>query len=254
MTAFAQGEDPLHYIHPGADEYRQRLHQIEHRRRECTAVLDLFTSSNQNGENRWHLLSKHHGHQRKDLVENPFPIVKANIIPESVAFVGHSFGAATAIYFSQVDKRIKGIAALDPWMFPFPDDLKEKVIKRPVPTLVICMDGFLWENNDRQIEDLLRKNHELSSKDLSLRLTMLHTRHMDQSDLPVIGKNFVVQYIMGVNVGRLDSAEVLEENCRLLVAYLDRLLHKKTFSQTNAEFDVIWGTSCTPKLRVDLRL
>jgi pimeloyl-ACP methyl ester carboxylesterase len=52
---------------------------------------------------------------------------ECEIDPACITVVGHSFGGSSALRMAQLDKRIKGIVAIDPWLFP----MNKEVLTKP---------------------------------------------------------------------------------------------------------------------------
>ena len=72
---------------------------------------------------------------------------------------GHSFGACTVMTTCSQDSRFKACIALDPWMFPLPDN--DEWVDRPFPLLVINSYTFQWAENLHSIRTLVHRIEHL---------------------------------------------------------------------------------------------
>eukprot|EP01091_Cochliopodium_minus_P000374 TRINITY_DN10357_c0_g1_i2.p1 TRINITY_DN10357_c0_g1~~TRINITY_DN10357_c0_g1_i2.p1 ORF type:complete len:500 (-),score=116.75 TRINITY_DN10357_c0_g1_i2:42-1541(-) len=100
---------------------------------------------------------------------------------DQVGIVGHSYGAATAIYSSyKFPEKFKACVALDIWCFP----LKEEVLSDEIQShkLFVSSDLWQWEKN----KNLLLKLHSQTKSRSSFNLTLKATDHQNFSDLSII--------------------------------------------------------------------
>ena len=164
-----------------------------------------------------------------DLISNPWNFQK--IFPEikeeySLDFdidhlhiMGHSFGAATALYTACNDERITGkCIMLDPWFYPVPNDLEFTELANPF--LCIKSENFndfmpKWRN-DSIMYDIFLNNKEII-KDCSV-CVIKNTGHHTATDFSVLTprENVLMGLIRDIN--SLDEHYLSHRN--LIVEYL----------------------------------
>jgi len=184
-------------------EHSFRHDQLEWRKREVMETLNLFTKSEKNTE----IIMGD-----KELLEQ----LRNSIDMERIAIIGHSFGAATGILTSHHDQRLKAVIALDPWLYALP---KEVEIKTPV--LIISSETFNWPGNNDLVAQLS------DSCQLSKKVVISGSAHMDQSDIPLIIPSFLMgrfrrgaDSVSGKEIQMKSPLEVMEINLNLVVSFL----------------------------------
>jgi len=103
--------------------------------------------------------------------------------------MGHSFGAATALYSGCNDKRITGhVILLDPWFFPLPDDLNLNNLQKPF--LCIKAESFdttfpHWRN-DELMKAIYSGPRHTEILEKSFVCVLKNAGHLSGTDLPFI--------------------------------------------------------------------
>lgn len=128
---------------------------------------------------------------------------------ENVVAMGHSMGAATALFYASKHP-VSTVIGLDPWMYPLPAD---HVLPPGPKVLVISMASFLWPQNGDRIR-------QLSDSHPGERqwVTVARSDHIDQSDIPI-----VLPALLRMRMrtrGNLEPVEVLELTRKLCVDFL----------------------------------
>lgn len=110
----------------------------------------------------------------------------------SLVMMGHSFGAATSILYSQKDVRVQSIIALDPWMIPFINFptvdyvplSSDTIIHRSLPFMVVTMEQFHWPENIFILNNYYR---DLSGDfpANSAAISIIQASHQQCSDIPL---------------------------------------------------------------------
>ncbi|KJE90832.1 hypothetical protein CAOG_02074 [Capsaspora owczarzaki ATCC 30864] len=81
---------------------------------------------------------------------------KGKLDPSRVLLIGHSFGAATAIYAAmQGDRRVRAVVAYDAWMFP----IGPNVARHPIPNFppILSIDTELFDESRKLMHVLLEQ-------------------------------------------------------------------------------------------------
>lgn len=97
---------------------------------------------------------------------------------------GHSFGAATGISVSGIDKRFKCCVAEDVWWTPVEDADYNRAAGN-LPVLLLNTEKFDWKSLQDSRKRFLAARARSGSAVTEL-LTMKGTSHMDQSDFPLL--------------------------------------------------------------------
>lgn len=120
-----------------------------------------------------------------------------------VAVSGHSFGGATAVVASGIDKRIKCCAAMDVWWEPI-DKMEFEKLAGKVPVLLLNTENFDWKalRDARTMFVRARRDATQDGRALVTELkTIKGTSHQDQSDFTMLFPKIMKK--MGV-AGKLD--------------------------------------------------
>jgi hypothetical protein len=236
-----QDETVLQYRHPPKNDdaaHEFRTLQLQHRRQEVSATIDLLlTDDSQNmTANIWKAKSARRSTSRDDFVEDPLSLLKGRIQKVPIGICGHSFGAATSFLASQQDDRIGSVLALDPWMFPIPSDFIT-TMTRGLPVLVINSETFHWPTNLESIATLLARNKELHGFP-SMQVTVIGTGHMDQSDFSAAMPAWLFGRFRGG--GTAEPQQALATNTRLVTAFIDGVFQRNS-ECVDPYRTLIWG-------------
>eukprot|EP00052_Salpingoeca_macrocollata_P017569 m.143347 g.143347 ORF g.143347 m.143347 type:complete len:465 (-) comp20431_c2_seq4:304-1698(-) len=130
------------------------------------------------------------------------PYVRDGVcVANSVAAVGHSFGAATVLSAAHKDSRITACALLDLWGFPLSEEVKERAVIGQ-PCLFLNSENFSnWTSNqDVCLAICDRAIHKNTRLD-----TIMGTTHQLASDFPFLMSKFV-----GKKAGLLGEADAVQ--------------------------------------------
>jgi platelet-activating factor acetylhydrolase len=95
---------------------------------------------------RWRALDLAHALEKTvELSFDERSPLRGKIDLSRVACVGHSFGGAAAVMLAQMDPRITGVVALDPWMWPL--GRETAMAGCPCPLLVLEAPEFMWNRD-----------------------------------------------------------------------------------------------------------
>ena len=238
MSVMPRDETVLQYQHPPEDDhaaYAFRAEQLAHRRQEVSATLDLFLGDKEAAavENLWRQTSGREYTGRQDLLkspdDDPLPVLRRawDQSGQLVGIMGHSFGAATSFLASQQDPRIGSVLALDPWMFPLPEDFATSAHqKRALSMLSINSSLFHWPANLQALRAVLERNAHLGSS--SVQLSIASTRHMDHSDFPSLIPAWLASRFRSLPLA--DPRDTLRLNTQLSLAFHQHALQPRAGS------------------------
>ena len=95
---------------------------------------------------RWRALDLAHALEKTvELSFDERSPLRGKIDLSRVACVGHSFGGAAAVMLAQMDPRITGVVALDPWMWPL--GRETAMAGCPCPLLILEAPEFMWNRD-----------------------------------------------------------------------------------------------------------
>ena len=95
---------------------------------------------------RWRALDLAHALEKTvELSFDERSPLRGKIDLSRVACIGHSFGGAAAVMLAQMDPRITGVVALDPWMWPL--GRETAMAGCPCPLLVLEAPEFMWNRD-----------------------------------------------------------------------------------------------------------
>jgi len=118
--------------------------------------------------------------------------LSGNINLEKMAIGGHSFGGATAIQSTKVDKRIQACFVFDGWINPVPDQTIKSGLRKPF----FAMGRPSWRDSDYPDNyDLLNKLVSNSSEP-NYNILIKNTLHLDYTDIPLYSP--IIKYVMDV--------------------------------------------------------
>lgn len=191
------------FIKLGENHYRERNEQIKTRAQECGKVVDFLIDLNKgivpynviNDVPTEHKIS----FQLEDLVE------KLDV--DSITMMGHSFGAATALYTVSKRREFKQCILLDPWMFPIKNERLEETIRQPL--LFVNTQTFHIKQNVNAMAKFL------NSDDRKM-YTIKHTTHENQTDTVLL-----LGYWLNWFMKKLDPIVALKINNALVAEFLN---------------------------------
>ncbi|KAH7296961.1 hypothetical protein KP509_26G046500 [Ceratopteris richardii] len=138
-----------------------------------------------------------------------------------IAVSGHSFGGATSIVASGVDKRIKCCLAMDVWWEPV-DKMEIEKLAGKVPVLLLNTENFDWKAL-RDARTMFMKARRDATQDgrplVTVLKTIKGTSHQDQSDFTMLFPKIMKR--MGV-AGTLDPFVSKDINSRACLDFLHR--------------------------------
>ena len=108
-------------------------------------------------------------------------IFQSKIDMDNIGIIGHSYGGATAINASAIDRRLKACIALDGWINPIPNTILQSGV--PVPFYYLGRPS--WVNSDYQNNYDLLFSLLQNGVDEQLFSIVKDTEHLDFTDTPL---------------------------------------------------------------------
>ncbi|KAI5084595.1 hypothetical protein GOP47_0000764 [Adiantum capillus-veneris] len=140
-----------------------------------------------------------------------------------IAISGHSFGGATSIVASGIDKRIKCCLAMDVWWEPI-DKMEFEKLAGKVPVLLLNTENFDWTAL-RDARGIFMKARRDATQDgrplVTVLKTIKGTSHQDQSDFTMLFPKIMKK--LGV-AGKLDPFLTKSINSRACLDFLHKHL------------------------------
>ncbi|MCO5586450.1 hypothetical protein L7F22_040390 [Adiantum nelumboides] len=140
-----------------------------------------------------------------------------------IAVSGHSFGGATSIVASGIDKRIKCCLAMDVWWEPI-DKMEFEKLAGKVPVLLLNTENFDWKAL-RDARGIFMKARRDATQDgrplVTILKTIKGTSHQDQSDFTMLFPKIMKK--LGV-AGKLDPFLTKNINSRACLDFLHKHL------------------------------
>ncbi|XP_050311173.1 platelet-activating factor acetylhydrolase-like [Anthonomus grandis grandis] len=199
---------PIEFRHVkfGKDHYPRRNEQIKTKSHECVQVLDFFKNV-RGGRNVMDATPTHKNRKIDFKLEQ----LMGKLDLDSFGIMGHSFGAATALYTLANVAELRYAVLLDPWMFPIKNEsLREKLAGRPV--IFINTQTFHIAANVRAMAEFANKeNVEM--------YTIKHTTHENQTDSALLVGCWLNWFMR-----KLDPLLALKINNALVLKFLNRHL------------------------------
>ncbi|CAH2245784.1 Platelet-activating factor acetylhydrolase [Pelobates cultripes] len=195
---------------PGADEFPLRFEQVQTRADECLRALDLMLDINA-------------GKPVTNATQSNFDwlLLKDSLDVKSIAAVGHSFGAATAIKALGRDSRFRCGIALDAWMFPLREEIFSAINQ---PVLFVNSEKFQWVENV-----LLMKKMDSTRVERKM-ITIKGTVHQSFPDFTFLTGNLVGKIFK--LKGEIDPYIGMDIIINVTLAFLQRHLGlQKDFNQ-----------------------
>ncbi|XP_066250052.1 platelet-activating factor acetylhydrolase-like [Euwallacea similis] len=194
------------HIKFGKDHYPRRNEQLRTRSDECGKVIDFFINLNK-GFIPHNVMDDvpFHRNSPTDFSLNQL-VGKLDI--GNICIMGHSFGAATALYTLSRRPKLKCGILLDPWMFPVKGERLEEKINQPM--LFINTQTFHIAANVEAMSKLIKiPNREM--------YTIKHTTHENQTDSVLL-----VGYWLNWFMRKLNPLLALKINNSLILRFLSQ--------------------------------
>nr|XP_023023112.1 platelet-activating factor acetylhydrolase-like [Leptinotarsa decemlineata] len=202
----------------GQKHYQSRNSQIRVRASECSKIMDVLKNLNE-GSIPHNVLKSVHG---KKTVDFDLKELIGKIDTENFTLMGHSFGAATALYTSSLRDDVRQCILLDPWMFPIKDEKLEDRIKFPI--LFLNTQTFHIESNVKTMAKFL-------TNETVEMYTILGTTHENQTDSVL-----VVGYWLNWMMRKIDPHLALKINNALILTFLHRCMKTPADIQESEQF------------------
>tara|TARA_B100000427_G_scaffold329279_1_gene344891 strand:+ start:1566 stop:2684 length:1119 start_codon:yes stop_codon:yes gene_type:complete len=119
-------------------------------------------------------------------------VLNGKINIKKTAVGGHSYGGATAILSSKIDKRIKVCFVLDGWINPVP----VSVIKTGLDKPLLSMGRPEWKGSDYPDNYQYLNKLVANSKGPNYNIIIEKTLHLDYTDIPFYSP--IIKYVMDV--------------------------------------------------------
>jgi dienelactone hydrolase len=143
---------------------------------------------------------------RTGLVKTPWAKIDLN----RIGIFGHSYGGATSVMASHIDKRIDACISLDGWNVPIPQDVIDDGLN--VPLLYIGRPKWDTTLNYEKLDTLIARSSTVADK-----LILDGTKHFDYSDTPYfspMAKKFGIS-------GKLPAEEILSILNGQIISFFD---------------------------------
>ncbi|KAG5890183.1 hypothetical protein JTB14_014349 [Gonioctena quinquepunctata] len=192
----------------GEKHYQLRNEQIKMRSSECIKVIDVLKNLN-NGIVPDNVMDKS---EKRNSFHFELKDLIGKIDTENFTLMGHSFGAATALYASTTRKDVKQCILLDPWMFPIKDEHLEDKIK--FSTLFLNTQTFHIESNVKAMAKFMKNENTAKM------FTILRTTHENQTDSVLL-----VGYWLNWLMKKVDPHFALQLNNAFILSFLHECFH-----------------------------
>ncbi|VEN59171.1 unnamed protein product [Callosobruchus maculatus] len=213
----------IHFKHVplGKNHYTERNQQIKIKANECSKAIDFVLQLNK-GTAPANVLDEV---VTKYTIDFDLKDLTGKIDVDSLTIMGHSFGAATAIYTAALRSEIKQCIAMDPWMFPIKDENLHEKVKQPI--LFVNTYTFHLEANVKSMAKFLT----IDRKDEMY--TILNSTHETQTDTV-----FILGYWLNWFMRKIDPTIGLRINNYIILEFLNRhTLFPKNVEEQKAYLD-----------------
>ncbi|CAK9234888.1 unnamed protein product [Sphagnum troendelagicum] len=203
----AFGDKPV-----GDTPMAERAKQLRQRVGEIQKVIDVLESLDQGS-----LMQNFNSVTGRASLDTKFFQQRLDL--NHIAMHGHSFGGATAIATSGVDKRIKCCLAEDVWWEPL-EEVDYSRLAGKVPVLLLNTESFNWaalRNGRKKFMKGRAHAHNEASPLITALMTIKGTTHMDQCDFPLLFPN--IAKIAGMT-GALQATHSKDINSRACLDFL----------------------------------
>ena len=146
---------------------------------------------------------------RNGVVQSPWESMNL----DRIGIFGHSYGGATSVMVSYIDKRIDACISLDGWNVPIPQNVVDDGLN--VPLLYIGRPEWDTTLNYEKLDTLIARSSTVAEK-----LILDGTKHFDYSDTPYfspMAKKFGIS-------GKLPAEEILSILNGRIISFFDEYL------------------------------
>jgi len=143
---------------------------------------------------------------RNGVVQSPWEAMDL----DRIGIFGHSYGGATSVMVSYIDKRIDACISLDGWNVPIPQNVVDDGLN--VPLLYIGRPEWDTTLNYEKLDTLIARSSTVAEK-----LILDGTKHFDYSDTPYfspMAKKFGIS-------GKLPAEEILSILNGRIISFFD---------------------------------
>ena len=146
---------------------------------------------------------------RNGVVQSPWEAMNL----DRIGIFGHSYGGATSVMVSYIDKRIDACISLDGWNVPIPQNVVDDGLN--IPLLYIGRPEWDTTLNYEKLDTLIARSSTVAEK-----LILDGTKHFDYSDTPYfspMAKKFGIS-------GKLPAEEILSILNGQIISFFDEYL------------------------------
>lgn len=162
------------------------------------------------------------GERHKDILNH----FLNSIDRQRVYAAGHSFGACTAMAACSQESRFQACIALDPWMFPLPDN--DQWVERPFPLIIINSYTFQWAENLHSLRSLIHRIEYLrqdSGNTPVAQFTLMGSTHQEFGDFPCLISPRLIRRFRG-HAGEIDPEMAIHVSVATSLRFIHQLDHK----------------------------
>ena len=144
---------------------------------------------------------------RSDMGQSPWKAMDL----DRIGIFGHSYGGATSVMVSHIDKRIDACISLDGWNVPIPQNVIDDGLN--IPLLYIGRPEWDTSLNYEKLDTLIARSSQSADK-----LILDGTKHFDYSDTPyfsTMAKKFGIS-------GKLPAEEILSTLNEEIITFFDK--------------------------------
>ncbi|CAH1983999.1 unnamed protein product [Acanthoscelides obtectus] len=197
----------IHFKHVplGKHHHSERNQQIKIKAKECSKAIDFVLELNK-GTAPSNVINEV---PTKYKINFDLKDLMGKIDIDSLTIMGHSFGAATAIYTCSLRSEIKQCIAMDPWMFPIKDEQLHEKLKQPI--LFVNTYTFHLEANVKSMAKFLTADRKDEM------YTILNSTHETQTDTV-----FILGYWLNWFMRKIDPIIGLRINDYIIMEFMHR--------------------------------
>ncbi|KAL1494972.1 hypothetical protein ABEB36_010471 [Hypothenemus hampei] len=204
------------HVNFGKNHYTKRNEQLKDRATECKEVMKFLKDLNE-GIVPNNVMDETPLHKTSPINFKLNQLV-GMLDLDNIVMMGHSFGAATALYTLSQHLEFKLGVLLDPWMFPVKNEQLESTITQPL--LFVNTQTFHIEANIQSMSKLMdaKKEHQM--------FTIKHTTHENQTDTVLL-----VGYWLNWFMKKINPLKALKINNSLILKFFkDHLKYPENIS------------------------
>eukprot|EP00871_Galdieria_phlegrea_P004865 jgi/Galph1/537/GphlegSOOS_G5218.1 len=153
---------------------------------------------------------------------------------QNISVIGHSFGGATCLLASYLERRVKSCLALDPWMLAIPDELLKSFPSLNASVVCIHTDNFQDVAAMEKISKMMQQSTKAGH--YAAQWKLLGASHESQADYALFLPS-VIQRTLNMSVGKTSPQLVHQLDNRIAVefiknpSYLSELLQTAPFQK-----------------------